>query len=163
MAARPRRTVRNKALRLAGWNADRVRGTKLELEHFLSPHDVNICLLSETFLNAGEAFRLANYVYHLTDRPTTGRYSHPGPPCYSSPLRARFGPDPLGDYCHPSYFGWQTGENPCGLPLYFPPIHRSGPYRSFRRGIAGPDGRWPQRQTRGLELAAEHEAKETPP
>ena len=55
MAARPRRTVRGKALRLACWNADGVRGRKLELEHFLSHHFVDICLLSVTFLNSGQA------------------------------------------------------------------------------------------------------------
>jgi len=49
-----------------------VRGRKLELEHFLGQHGVDICLLSETFLNPGQAFRLANYVCHRTDRPTTG-------------------------------------------------------------------------------------------
>ena len=70
MAARPRRTVRGKALRLACWNADGVRGRKLE--HFLSQHGVDICLLSETFLNSGQAFRLANYVCYRTDRPTAG-------------------------------------------------------------------------------------------
>jgi len=58
MAARPRRTVRSKALRLVCWNADGVRGRKLELEHFLSQHVVDICLLSEAFLNPGQAFRL---------------------------------------------------------------------------------------------------------
>jgi len=68
MAARPRRTDRGKTLRLACWNADCVRGNKLELEHFLSQHGVDICLLSETFLNPGEAFRLANYVSHRTDQ-----------------------------------------------------------------------------------------------
>jgi len=47
-----------------------VRGRKLELEHFLSQHCVDICLLSETFLNSGQAFRLANYVCHRTDRPS---------------------------------------------------------------------------------------------
>ena len=47
-----------------------MRGRKLELEHFLSQHVVDICLFSETFLNAGQAFRLANYFCHLTDRPT---------------------------------------------------------------------------------------------
>jgi len=70
MAARPRRTVRSEALRLACWNADGVSGRKLELEHFLSQHGVDICLLSQSFLNAGQAFRLANYVCHRTDRPT---------------------------------------------------------------------------------------------
>jgi len=65
MAARPRRTDRGKTLRLACWNAEYVRGKKLELEHFLGQH-------GETFLNPGEAFRLANYVCHRTDRPTAG-------------------------------------------------------------------------------------------
>ena len=72
MAARPRRTVRCKALRLACWNANGVRGRKLELEHFLSQHGVDICLLNETFLKPDQASRLANYVCLRTDRPTTG-------------------------------------------------------------------------------------------
>ena len=62
----------DKTLRLACWNADGVRGRKLELEHFLSQHGVDIRLLSETFLNAGQAFRLASYVCQGTDRPTAG-------------------------------------------------------------------------------------------
>ena len=68
MAARPRRTNRGKALRLACSNVDGVRGRKLELEHFLNQHGVDICLLSETFLNPGQVFRLPNYVCHRTDR-----------------------------------------------------------------------------------------------
>ena len=72
MAARPNWTVRFKALRLAWWNADGVRGRKLELKHFLSQHGVDICLLIETFLKPDQAFRLANYVCHRTDRPTAG-------------------------------------------------------------------------------------------
>jgi hypothetical protein len=64
--------VQTKPLRLACWNADGVRSRKLELEHFLSQHGVDICLLSGAFLNDGQAFRLANYVYHRTDRPTAG-------------------------------------------------------------------------------------------
>jgi hypothetical protein len=47
-----------------------MRGRNLELEHFLSQHGVDICLLSETFLNPGQAFRLANYICHRTDRLT---------------------------------------------------------------------------------------------
>jgi len=70
MAAHPRRTERCKALRLACWNADGVRGRKLELEHFLNQHCVDICFLSETFLNPGQAFWLTNYVCHHIDRPT---------------------------------------------------------------------------------------------
>jgi hypothetical protein len=72
MALRPRRTDRGKALSLACWDADGVRSRKLELEHFLSQHVVDICLLSETFLNPGQAFRLANCVCHRTDRITAG-------------------------------------------------------------------------------------------
>jgi hypothetical protein len=70
MAARPR--TRGKALRLAWWNADGVRGRKLELEQFLSEHGVDICLLNETHLEAGRALKFANYVCHRTDRPTLG-------------------------------------------------------------------------------------------
>jgi len=58
MAALPRRTERCKVLRLACWNADAVRGRELELEHFLSNHGVDICLVSETFLNPGQALAL---------------------------------------------------------------------------------------------------------
>jgi hypothetical protein len=47
-----------------------VSGRKLELEHFLNQNGVDICLLSETFLNHGQAFRFANYVCHSTHRPT---------------------------------------------------------------------------------------------
>ena len=41
-------------------------------EHFLSQHGVDICLLSETFINPSQAFRFANHVCHRTDRPTAG-------------------------------------------------------------------------------------------
>jgi len=60
MVARPRRTERAKSLRLACWNADGVRGRKLELEYFLYQHGVDICLLSEPFLNNVQSLRLAN-------------------------------------------------------------------------------------------------------
>jgi hypothetical protein len=73
MAAGPRRTDWGKALCLACWNADGVRGRKLELEHILNQHGVDICLLRNTFLNPVQALRLANYVCHRTDRPTQGR------------------------------------------------------------------------------------------
>ena len=42
------------------------------MEHFLSQYGVDICLLSETFLNPRQAFRLVNYVCHRTDGPTAG-------------------------------------------------------------------------------------------
>jgi hypothetical protein len=71
MAARPK-TGRSKALRLACWKADGVRGRKIELELFLIQQGVDICIMSETFLNRGQVFRLANYNCHRTDRPTHG-------------------------------------------------------------------------------------------
>jgi hypothetical protein len=71
MAARPRTNV-ERALRLACWNADGGWGRKLELEYFLSQHGVHICLLTETHLRERDAFRLANYLCHRTDRPTKG-------------------------------------------------------------------------------------------
>jgi len=40
------------------------------LENFLYQHGVDICLLSETFLNPGQAFRLDNYVCHHTHTHT---------------------------------------------------------------------------------------------
>jgi len=91
-----------------------------------------------------------------------GRYNHPGPPMYSPPLSAHSVTDSLGGYCHLGHNGRQTSENPCGLALTFPPTDRSGPVRLFRRGNAGLDGRRPQRQTRGLELAAEHKTGTIP-
>jgi len=97
-----------------------------------------------------------------TDRQR-GRYSHPGPPWYSLPLSARFGPYPLGGYRHPSYTCRQTCEKLCALYLSFPPIDRIGSDRLFRRWTARPCSRRLQRQKRGLELAAEHETGETPP
>jgi hypothetical protein len=66
MVARPRKTVHCKALSHARWNADRVHGRKLELDHFLSQHGVDIYLLSETSLNAGQDF------CHRTDKPPVG-------------------------------------------------------------------------------------------
>ena len=49
-----------------------MRGRKLELVQFLGQRDVEIFLLSETFLKPGENFRLANYVCYRTERPTAG-------------------------------------------------------------------------------------------
>jgi hypothetical protein len=67
MTARLRRANGGKALRLAYWNADRIRGLKLEVDHFLSEHGVDICLLNKTHLECDRSIRLANYVCHRTD------------------------------------------------------------------------------------------------
>jgi hypothetical protein len=52
------------ALRLAFWDADGVRERKLHLWHCPTPPRFDKFLLNETFLNVGNAFRLANYVCH---------------------------------------------------------------------------------------------------
>jgi len=72
MAARPRRKERNKATRLACWNADGVRGRKLVIENLPNQHAVEFCLLCETFHNPRQTFWLANYVCPRTDRLTAG-------------------------------------------------------------------------------------------
>jgi hypothetical protein len=99
MAVRPR-TERGKALGLACWNTDGVRDRKLELDHFINLHRVDICLLTETFVKPGQAFRLANCLPPHRKTDNRGSYSHTGPPCYSPTLSVRSGPDPLGRYCH---------------------------------------------------------------
>ena len=159
MTARRRRKERGKALCLSCWNVKEVRCRKFELGHFLNQHGVEICLLSEKFPHTGQAFLLANYVCHRTQRLTAsgGRKSHLGSPWYSPPLIARSGSEPLGCYYHSSHIGRQTHDNPCGLPFAFPSTDRSGPDRLFRLGNEGLDGRRPQYQTSRLEFAADNE------
>jgi exonuclease III len=72
MAARPIRTSWTKALLLACWNADGVRGRKQELDNFLGQHGIDICLLTETHLRSGDVFRLAKHVCHRNDQLTEG-------------------------------------------------------------------------------------------
>ena len=160
MAARLRRTERAKALRLACWNADGVRGRKLELEHFLNQHGVDICVRHSSTMVKPSGLQNCLPPHRQPDH--RGRYSHPGPPLYGPPLSTHSGTDPLGGYCHPGQNVRQTGENSCGLSLPFPPTDRSGPVSLFRRGNPGLDGRRLQRKTRGLELAAELKKGETP-
>lgn len=47
-------------MRLTCWNSDCVHGRKLELDHFLGQHGIDVSLLTETHLRSGEAFRMAN-------------------------------------------------------------------------------------------------------
>jgi len=51
-----------KALRLACCNADGIGGRKQELDYFLGQHEIDMCLLTETHLRAGDVFWMANYV-----------------------------------------------------------------------------------------------------
>jgi hypothetical protein len=59
-----------------------VRGRKLELEHFLSQHGVEICLLREVILNHCQGFRFANYFCHRTQTDSGGRYRYLSQPWY---------------------------------------------------------------------------------
>ena len=71
MAALPRRTIRVKpCASLAGILTE--CGAEKSRWSTFSTNSVDICLLSETFLNSGKAYQLANYVCHRTDRPSTG-------------------------------------------------------------------------------------------
>jgi len=55
---------------LTCWIADGLCSRKLKRDDFLGQHVVDVCLLTETHLGAGEAFRMANYVCNRTDRLT---------------------------------------------------------------------------------------------
>ena len=162
MAARHRRKVRCKDLPLACWNGEGVRGRKLNLEQLLSQHCVDMCLLSETFLEPDQTFRLANCVCHLTDRQTAaGGTAMIIRRCIVHHLV----PVPVQTHLETTavrHINQHTGENSCGLPLTFPPIDGSGTDRLFRQGIAVPDGGRTLRQTRGLEIAADHKTGEAP-
>ena len=63
---------KDKALRLACWNADVVSSRNLELGHFLGHYGIDIRLLNGTHLRSGKAFQMANYVRHRTDQLTEG-------------------------------------------------------------------------------------------
>jgi exonuclease III len=60
-----------KALRLACWNTDYVRCRKLELEHLLRQHGVDICLLTETRLRERASFDMQTMF--VTEQTSTKR------------------------------------------------------------------------------------------
>jgi hypothetical protein len=95
-----------KALRLACWNADGVRGRKLELERFLGQHGVDICLLTETHLREREtSFSLQTMFITEQTGPQREADSNTGSSGYR-PLRCtrpRF--DPVRGNCHTCYVG----------------------------------------------------------
>ena len=124
-------TDRGKALPLACWNAAGVRGRKLELERFLNQQGVDICLLSETFLKPGKAFRLANYICHSTESLT----ARGGTTITDRRSILRY-PVPVPGLTHleANVIQVKIGKNTCGLPFAFPPTDRSGPDRLFGGG-----------------------------
>jgi hypothetical protein len=161
MVERPRRMDRGNALRLACCNTNDVRGRKLDLEYFLGQHGVDVCFLSETRLNPSQKFRLANYVYHRTDRPTArsdisilvfrGRDNHSVPVPGLTHLKATGIQTDVP----------QTSDNPCGIPLALPPTDRSGSGPLCWRRPADFTGWRPERYTCRMELSVDHEEGET--
>ena len=113
MASRPRRTTRTKALRLASWNADGIRGMKQERNHFLGLHGIDACLLIETHYRSGDFFRLPNNVCHRYNRLTEG---------VGTGILVR------------------NGENPGDLPVTLPVPNCLGPFCVLCRGPSRPHG-----------------------
>jgi hypothetical protein len=91
------------------WNADGVRGRKLELQQLLVEYDFHICVQNLTRHESVRALRFA--VYHRTDLPTLGGGTAIlilwGSPGCAAP----------GGYCRTLSVGDQTGEVPVGLRL----------------------------------------------
>jgi hypothetical protein len=65
-----------------------VHSSKLELEHFLNKHGVNICILSESLLHLGQAFWLANCLppHRRTAGGATATLAHHGVVHHSVPV-----------------------------------------------------------------------------
>lgn len=55
-------------LKVTSWNANCITNKKEELTIFLKEHDVDIMLLCETWLRAGDILKIANYVVYRSDR-----------------------------------------------------------------------------------------------
>ena len=140
-----------------------MRGRKLELKHSLSQRGVDICLLSETFLNSGQAFRLANYVCHRKDRTTAWG---------GTAILVRRN---IAHHSVPVPGLTQLEATAIQIMLPGRPVKALAAYLSpsrpligadldacFWRQVSGLDGRRPESQTCRLELSAEHEEGETP-
>ncbi len=61
---------RSNSLRIVVFNARGVAKQKAELTNFLKDNDIDICLLTETFLKPRHKFTIPNYKVHRTDRLT---------------------------------------------------------------------------------------------
>lgn len=53
---------------IAAWNADNIKLKKHELQQFLSENKIDIMLISETWLRAGDKLNYANYTTYREDR-----------------------------------------------------------------------------------------------
>jgi hypothetical protein len=105
------------------------------MEHILNQHDVDICLLSETFLIPGQFQACQLCLPPHRQMTMGGRHSHLSTSLYSPTPSARSRPNPLGGYCYSSHIGGQTGENTCGLIFGFPPTDRRDLNDSLGEGL----------------------------
>jgi hypothetical protein len=149
---------------LACWNPDSVHGRKMELDHFLDKHWVDICLLTENHLRSGQVFRLANYVCHRTDRPTEGG---------GTAILVRRGTD---HYAIPVPALTQMEATVIHVILVSGPVKILAAYISPSRPLieadlsvclterraSRPDGGGPERQALGLEFEANHDKGQAP-
>ena len=156
MAARRRKTKR-KAVPLDRRNEERLQGRKVELEHFLYQHEVDICFLSESFRNPGQAFRLASYVCHRTDRKIAGGGT-------ATPVRRGLVQHsvlvPVWPTCRQLSVDLWDSLRLTFRPL--PPTDWREPVCLFLRWISGPVGRRPELQKCRLDLTAKRKTRKSP-
>ena len=90
------------------------------------------------------------------------RNSNSSPPRYRSSRCTCPGSEAPGNNCYTDYIGWQTGEDPGGLPLTFPAPNQEGPVCLLGWWAARLNGGGPERQARRLELEAYHDQGQAP-
>jgi hypothetical protein len=131
MAVRPRT---NGEKRLAYWNADGVRGRKLELEQFLSEHGVDICLWTRRSLSRVGPWR--SQTLPPNGPPDSGRrHSDPCPQGHRTLCCASLRSAAPGGYCHRSCVGDQSSEARAGLPLSTRSLIKSDLTECLRGGV----------------------------
>jgi hypothetical protein len=160
MAARSRIAV--KPCASPGGNPDGERGRKLESEHSLNLHSVDISLNLDipSSENSLPVYQLCLAPHIQTN--SRGLDSHTGTPWHTPQLSTRFGPDSKRRNGHTIHSVRQTGYHPCDLTFATLLTDRSEPRRSLKLLLAGPANRRPKHQTYGLKLATQLEKGETP-
>ncbi len=61
-------TSKKQNLMIMHWNCHSIKNKKQEFTHFLSENNIDVALLSETFLKPGKAFNIPNYITVRNDR-----------------------------------------------------------------------------------------------
>lgn len=60
----------NHVLRITNWNANSVQNKKLDIINFINTHNLDIMMITETFLKPGIKFSIPNYRVYRLDRET---------------------------------------------------------------------------------------------